>query len=278
MSSTTVVVNVSDLIKQTNGAMPTEQDIALALSNIGTAAMAEWKRLADRTLTSTARDYKAGLRSGVTDSGRTIFLELSGSRVVEQAENGFKGGDMRTWMLKSPKAKTSKDGSKYLVVPFRHGTPGAAKGAGTKARSVNVGNRMPRAVHAAAKKLHGTINNPSGAAGKMGTKWGGRLHEGSKGVNKAAHKEIATRKKPWHAMSIYKGMVRKEQADHSKGGSQTSGYTTFRVISSKVRRGPKHWHHPGITGKFLAKKVSKYIDRIAAQAIVDVVNMKTGGA
>lgn len=271
MSETTLIIDLRQVLSKAITVKAVEADMAKTLHKLQAAGADKWRRLADSSLSSSASDYKAAIRTGATEGGRVVFIELAGSKIASMIENGFEGGDMRTWMLKSPKAKTSKDGTKWLVVPFRHGTPGAngsssAAGSGT----LHVGSRMPPAIHRAAAKLAGTVSRLD-AAGKMKTQWGAKLHEGSKGVNETAHKLLTTKQQPWHALSVYQGMVRKAQPDHSKKGSQTSGYTTFRVISSRVKRGPKHWHHPGIKAKHLARQVADYIDKIAGPTFVGVL-------
>jgi hypothetical protein len=237
-------------------ALPNTQAKKEILQGLGAKAMHVWKTLAQKELRSTSRDYVAGLDHEVDEKRAVITLEGKLPNMVEQ---GFDGGDMRAWLLKSPKAKQGANGP-YLAVPFRHGTPG------TSGR--NVGAEMPGDIHAAAKKLAATMSRPgehiSGQKGAS-VKYGPRLHPGLP-MRENARKMLETKKQPWHHSSIYLGMIRKGK--HIAGGKvQTTGFTTFRTISQHSNDPQKHWIHPGIRGRHLAKKVQQKMEKLA----VDIV-------
>lgn len=249
-------------------ALPATPDRQRIIKGLGAAAMAKWKKLAQERLKSTSRDYINGLEHTV--EGETATISLNG-KLPNLVEQGFAGGDMRQWMLKSPKAKMGARGP-YLIVPFRHGTPG------TTGR--NVGPTMPTSIHEVAKTLSPTISRPGKAItgeGGQTTVWGKRLHPGL--PMKAAARRILTRhEKPWHASPLYMSMVRKGQ--HTAAGIQTSGYTTFRTISSARHMGEDedgnmrtNWHHPGIEARNLAAEVQKHIEKLAKAVVVKA----TGG-
>jgi hypothetical protein len=243
--------------------VPHDVDRQRILKGIGAAAMHYWKKLAQQQLKSTSRDYIAGIELKETPGGG-VTVELNG-QLANMVEQGFSGGDMRAWMLSSPKAKQGKNGP-YLVVPFRHGTPG------TSGR--NVGAAMPGPIHTAAKKLLGTLSRPGkpvSTTGGQTTIYGKRLHPGLT-MRQAARQILKRKEKPWHATGIYMGMIRKEKL--VKGGPQTSGYQTFRTISAKVRVDPndpnspmKHWVHPGIKPRNIARQVQKHIEKLATHIV-----------
>lgn len=227
------------------------------LKALAASAMGHWKSQAKKQLRSTARDYIAGLSMEEGTDVVMIHLDDALPNLVEQ---GFKGGNMREWMLNSPKAKHGKNG-KYLIIPFRHGTPDTG--------GENVGNAMPTDIYAAAKKLAPTLSRPS-RAGRTGptTKWGERLTASSPHANAAARTQLQTLTKPWHSASIYTGMIRKQKT-YKKA---QSSYSTFRVISERVDRSRKilgikrkeHWFHPGIKRHDFAGDTRKHVKKIAA--------------
>jgi len=253
-------------------AMPHGPDRQRIVKGIGAAAMHYWKTLAQQQLRSSARDYTAGLELKEGRDGRGATIELNG-QLPNMVEQGWSGGDMRSWLLNSPKAKQGKNGP-YLVVPFRHGTPG------TSGR--NVGAPMPGPIHTVVKKLMPTLSRPGkpvSTAGGQTTVYGKRLHP-KLPMRQAARRILQRKEKPWHTTGLYMGMVRKAQ--NTAGGLKTSGYQTFRTITGNTNQeafkdekgefGPAgdmrgHWVHPGIKPRNLARQVEKHIAKIATHIV-----------
>lgn len=64
----------------------------------------------------------------VVNTGRlegTVILDFSKDPLVRMIEEGASPWDMKDKMLMSQKAKVSKNGGRYITVPFRIGSPGA---------------------------------------------------------------------------------------------------------------------------------------------------------
>lgn len=259
MAEKLVRIDLGKMKAQILGALPHNPDIDRALKGLGAAAMDYWKTLAAKELRSTAKDYIDALTHYEKDG--KVYVELregpKGSPMPNMIEQGWPGGDMRDWMLNSPKAKQGKNGP-YLVVPFRHGTPGTTER--------NVGPQMPGPIHTAAKKLTAQLSRPGKISHEGGTPvvHGQRLHPGLP-MSAAAKKILQRKEKPWHATSIYMGMIRKAQP--TAKGLQTSGFQTFRTISRHTSEPGKHWVHPGIKPRHLARKVEKHITKIASAMI-----------
>lgn len=246
-------------------AMPATADRDRILRGLGAAAAAAWKKLAQSELRSTSRDYIAGISAPILTKGEKVEIVLEG-RLPNMVEQGFSGGDMRQWLLTGPNAKRGKNGP-YNIIPFRHGAPGTG--------GRNVGNVMPGPIHEIAKTLAPTISRPGqaigGAAGRP-TVWGARLHPGLP-MKQAAREILGRVERPWHATSIYMGMVRKAQP--TRGGRyQTSGFQTFRTISLHSSEPGKHWVHPGIKARQLAKKVEQHMVQLAHQIIGFATNTR----
>lgn len=250
--------------------LPATADRTRIVRGLSAAALQKWKKLAQERLRSTSRDYVNGLEHSIEGEKATISLN---GKLPNMIERGWPGGDMRDWLLSSPKAKQGKRGP-YLVVPFRHGSP--------ETTGRNVGPTMPDSIYDVAKKLSPTLSRPGKAVSNQGgrtTVWGARLHPGLP-MSAQARGILGRVEKPWHATSIYMDMVRKGK--HIAGGKiQTTGYHTFRTISRAVRMGEDeqgfmraNWTHPGIHARNLAREVEKYIAKIASA----VVAQATGGA
>lgn len=258
MGDEVIKVDLTRMKARMLASMPHKVDISRMLKGLGAATMHYWKALAQKELRSTARDYINALEHREEDGKVVIELKGDGNPLPVMIEQGWPGGDMRDWMLKSDKAKQGAEGP-YLVVPFRHGTPGTG--------GRNVGNVMPGPIHEVARKLVPQLSRPGkpvSSAGGATTVHGTRLHPGLP-MKAAARKILERKEKPWHATSIYMGMIRKAQP--TRAGQQTSGYTTFRTISTHTREPGKHWVHPGIRARHLARKVRKHVVRIAHEMV-----------
>lgn len=224
-------------------------------------ARGHWIVVAKQRLLSSERAYTGAIQPEVfTISGLGMVgaITLAG-RFPCMVEHGAEPWDLRETLLASPKAKTSKDGYRYLIVPFRHMGPRAsgrnAPALGSAYRHGHLGNLVAfglgRAVHAAAAKLGATTTDPTTGD----TKWGGRLSEDQGGP-------LARDR---HATGIYTGMVRHGKAYAKSAGSQ---FSTFRVISNNpdtLRQdvGGYNWTHPGIGARNLMTRVQDYVERIA---------------
>lgn len=151
-------------------------------------------------------------------------------------------------LLKSPKAKTAKDGSKYMVVPFEH-------------------KKGPTSQTPAAKSLTDTIkaefknrNIPYGklehdAQGKPKT---GLLHQFNinnlplktgNGVGQG-HGPIGAVKQGMTGIPLLRGIrVYQKEVKTPEGKSKiVKSIMTFRVVSSK-QKGSGSWVHPGLEPK-----------------------------
>lgn len=248
-----VRVDLSQLGRAVMQTVPPKASRAQFLAGIGAAARQHWIQLAQRELRSTSRDYVAGIQD-VVQGDRTISITLTGM-MPNMIENGWPGGDMREWMLQSAKAKPTKAGGKYLVVPFRHGSPSSG--------GRNVGAAMPQPIHEVAKKLAPTRT----AIGGQKTQWGGRLNLGMK-MRQDARDILSTKKKEWHSSSTFMGMVRQQKTYEKARQSQ---YTTFRTIATRgPDTDPRSWMHPGIAAKRFAPRVQQHVNKLAAAFIAQM--------
>jgi len=267
-----VKVDVSQVAANVARSLPRMTDTRRLQMELGAKAMEYWTHLAKTQLKSSSRAYIHELSHRSTKEREYIVLT---GVLPNMIENGWRGGDMRDWMLKGPKSKVAADGSRYLTVPFRHGTPG------TTGR--NVGAVMPKPIYNAAKKLDATRSRAKklegpGTLASRSTKdtridkiHGKRLEPTMRGISKQVSTMLKTKRQDWHTTSIWTGMQRDSKQYES--ADQTSGYTTFRRISTKSRD-PRSWHHPGITGKRFAPQVQKRIELFAPIIMRQIIEGK----
>jgi hypothetical protein len=182
-----------------------------------------------------------------------IFSDYANASAIE---TGRPPRDLKKMLDTSLKVRLSAKGLRYLIIPFRHNTPGNTAHA----------DAMPADVYAAAKKLpqssvtgqvkvsrldvYSTQKREKFLVPQNIYQWGGRLPEG-----------MAPKLKPQHASDPYAGMVR------MKTGNVKSAYLTFRVMSEDS----PGWIVPAKPGLFIAKNVADEIvpvfDRALSEAI-----------
>lgn len=204
-----------------------------------------------------------GIRSGTYH--RSIQLEAIGPfhhRVfsnlayAEAIESGQPARDLKKILDSSLNVRLSKAGKRYLIIPFRWGTPGTV-GFGA--------NVMPPAVHdfwkppnVARSRVVGVGSRPSGTGAydlktrqpvlvpQQQYEWGARLtqkHLATLGIAGSAARRMA-------------GMVNLRQPG-GRGGGAHSQFLTFRVMSEDS----PGWQAPAIPGKYPAKTVADQVER-----------------
>lgn len=187
------------------------------------------------------------------DWAAVVRATYKGAREIE---DGRPARDLKAMLSTSNKVRQSAKGKRYLIIPFRHNTPG----------NTALAAAMPGDVYALAKALSpsrvtGAAVRPSGLkAGLLVPahvyKWGDRLPAG-----------LTPKLKTAHASDPTAGMVR---MDTSIGGKKSSAYLTFRVM----HQDSGGWVIPARPGLMLAKKVSDeagagvggIVERVVAEA------------
>lgn len=254
-----VTIDTSDLRAKLLAMLMSKADVERITRGLAAAARQRWISKAQQGLKSTSRDYIHGI-SEVEYKGQVARIVLNGV-LPNMVERGWSKTDLRRTLL-GKNAKTAADGSRYATIPFRHGTPGSG--------GRNVGRPMPPEIYKEAKKLIPTLSR-IGKNGRIGAvMYGGRLIPTSR-MDQAARQILQTKEKSWHWGSTYLGMI-KEQKTYEK--ATQNQYTTFRRISTKVKRGSKHWVHPGITARNFAKQVQQDMGKLASDIVSQTASAK----
>jgi hypothetical protein len=172
-------------------------------------------------------------------------------------ERGFKSFDMKKALNTSDKVRMTKDGKRYLVIPFQHGTPGS--------KSIRP---MPQEVYNEAKSLRQSLISKTYNEGSIR---GARDYEQAEILRQTNNKKVTrlgyiyggklkfTGEDPKKDYSIYQGMYRfgknpvearklnlgkftYKLSNISERTSDRSSYMTFRIM----KEDSKGWIHPGI--------------------------------
>lgn len=244
-----------------------------AVDAIGQATASKWQEAV----------YKAKLWQGekqaYANSIKWVFKQGEMHGYVEAAykyaqeiETGRPARDLKKMLETSPKVRRTKDGRKFLVIPFRHNTTGnnalsrampqfiynMAQNMG-KSHVTGAGLRPTGEVTLLSRKfgmktapvqtpfLYNPKSKKHSMTAKMSYAWGGRLTHAAL-LQAGATAEQAKR---------YAGMVRMETS--TPGGSKSSSYLTFRVMME----GSQGWITKPQAGKKIAESVTNEMRPLA---------------
>lgn len=118
---------------------------------------------ASQALNQTRRRYIEAIK--VVDSGKlegTVLLDYSKDKLVRMIEEGATAFDIKVGLLNSPNVKRTKDGRKYITVPFRVGAPG------TIGNSDVFSSIMPKGIYDIVKEAPTTIDVMGGGSRSKG--------------------------------------------------------------------------------------------------------------
>jgi hypothetical protein len=171
-------------------------------------------------------------------------------RYVEDIETGRPAYDLKRMLDTSHKVRVSKRGRRYLIIPFRHGTPRTNQ------------NPMPAHVYAEARQLApsrivGQSLRQSGTgAYDIGTRKPMMVRQNNYKWGDALRAGMTRRLRPHHATDPHAGMVR---FDTSSGRQKSSSYISFRTMTE----GSPKWIIPPRAGLFIARAVAEGLRRDA---------------
>lgn len=232
-----------------------------------------------------ARVHKAKLWSKEKDAyAESIKWEMEGDfaatisseyKYAQDIETGRPARDLKKMLDTSMKVRLTKSGKRFLVIPFRHNTPG--NNAHAKAMPAGVA-AMAKAL--AASKVVSTTQRQAGEVTHLSPKMG--MHAAAQqkpylsNVNDRSATMVAKRNYAWGAKLTagglkaagmtpqeakkYAGMVKMDTS--TPGGGKSSAYMTFRIMME----GSKGWIVPAKEGLYLAKRTAEEMQPKAKQA------------
>ena len=198
------------------------------------------------TLDKYAESIVVGKQISLPSSGRFEGYVLATDQVAVDIENGKGAWDMKPMLLGGPNVKTSKSGSKFNTIPFRHRTPGGA----TKGHHFS--GILPKDIMKQAIGL------------KRGQRLAGTELKHPPRANKTTGQA--------HRSGLYEGLSRSKKAT-----ATTGQYVTFRRVSDNSPEGS--WWNPGYEAHNIAEGVSNYCKptvekMIMDAAVMDIVDLK----
>jgi len=226
--------------------------LADGVYKVAQLAQQEWIRMAQYRLRSSREDYVNGLRKPesfkTVKTGDTISFEVG---LIGKMPNAFEFGmpafDMkavRPGWLGGSKAKVSKSGKRYVVIPFRHSLTSAARiNYSGKAQEAGLRTELQRIV--TKYNMNRTVRR------------GGRIAEGP--VKRVPKIPMTGRiAKVFSAATTHplSGLTRYQKK--IAGGKASSTLMTFRIMSEDQAG---KWLHPGIKPADILPDVEAFADK-----------------
>lgn len=233
--------------------------LALSTRNLAAQTHAHVKEEAASKLHTRLEEFNDNLDFEQIDTNTYSIVIRAKARWIE---DGMQEHSMLEDLLSSPKAKRAKDGSKYIIIPFKHN-----KG---PTQQTPHQREILRQLKGELKRRdipYGKLErNPDGSP-KMGLlhkfDFSGRQDKPKQGAQGPASFPMNTHHTPTgvsgpagrpflHGVRIYQHFNRSEDGTFklNQKGNVTIGRSimTFRVASSKHEGGSK-WFHPGVAPK-----------------------------
>lgn len=291
---------LSDFVEALKRRLKKPSHLQRAIETAGKYAVQEWIRTANSKFRHSEGEYVRGILEGVSYPHGGNPLEVVIDNKVPHAlylEEGFTSFDMKKMLTTSNKVRVNKKtGERYLVIPFRHGTPGS-----TTFRST-----MPKEIYRDAKRLKPSVVVEKFREGivQRGTKLENPIPsekvlpyiENAEFMRENNPAKVVRRKYIWGERLTgvggkYEGMVRFESnvnvvredvvqntalgkftysrlVNRSSNDTQYSQYMTFRVMSEHST----NWVHPGIRGRYILKETKERIEQPIYLMLGDALN------
>jgi hypothetical protein len=228
------------------------KDLSEAVAGLAAQTHAHVVEMANEKLHSRREAYVKALRFEEVQPGLWVITVPSETMWIEE---GMEAHNMLDDLLKSPKAKMSADGSKYLVIPFKHD-----KGPTQQTDHARGVTQMLKQELKKRGVPYKKIEKGSDGKPKLGL-----IHSLNLGGEKRAH---------WtspilNGVRIYQHM--------SKGGGQSVSRSvmTFRIASSK-QAGTGKWDHPGTAGAKLLDEAFTWCQQEWETVVLPAVLAKYG--
>jgi len=215
---------------------------------IAVAAHNRWIQLAKERLGTSRDAYVVGLQQAGSFksrkvSGEDVFDITLVGRMPNNFEFGMESFDMKTvrpgW-LGGSKAKTGKDGEKYVVIPFRHSTTSKRFGYTGKAKAADLRSELKKTVRAYG--LNRMIRTATGnVVGGLTTRVPPKapVHSYLRGLTR-----------------VQKGTRGRTPEGFQRGSSQL---VTWRIMSENSPA--SSWIHPGLKAANLLREVELFVNK-----------------
>ena len=251
-------VDISDLLGLKELEDKVNEAAKMALADLAAQTHSHIAENVQAKLHSTREKYLDALSIQQVDDA-TWLINLDAK--AEWIESGLSPHSMVDDLLKSPKAKTAADGSKFLVVPFEHKKGPASSTPAQKSLTDTIKEEFKRR-----KIPYGKLEVDAAGNPKKGVLHSFDINHSpiktANGVGQG-HGPIGAVKQGHTGIPFLKGIrvSQKEIKDPASGKSKVvKQITTFRVVTSKDR-GTNRWWHPGVPQRNFLDEAMDWAER-----------------
>ena len=244
-----------------------------AVRAVVTATQANWSEAVHRAkLWQGEKDaYAASIQAKMV--GDFEGLVWSDYKYAREIDDGRPARDLKKYLDTSSKVRRTKDGRRFLIIPFRHNTPGNDAHAPA----------MPPEVYDAAKLLKastiaGQGQRRAGEVTSVHPRWGtqvlGKKHQTPFLMDRSTRQHVMVPRNIYQwgerlaglpkSLSRYEGMVKTGSAKHTQ-------YMTFRIMME----GSKGWIIPPQPGQKIVAGVVERMQPLAERVFAEA--LKRGG-
>lgn len=210
--------------------------LSFAVKKVASDYQKLWEDEAN-VLGATRRQYKQSIRRESRGNASEAVYMNPTAWLPNALEIGFPAFDMKIGMLNSRKAKTGKDGKRYLIIPFRFGAPTSL------AENEVFSGKLPSSIHEVAKST-GKPVKMNDIPSEYHIPQSAELRNAIKSLDTESAKKAVE----GQAMtSIYEGVQK-------RGGV----YMNFRVVSDNSPS--ERFMHPGFEARELSDKALRKLD------------------
>lgn len=198
-----------------------------------------------KKLHKTAEPYMDAVQVNMAGDVLVVVIDKD-SWLANAVENGVSGFDMKTSRLQSSKAKTSKDGFKYLSVPMGK-EAGGSGGPSDKGKEIQ-------------QRINQVMNKPKFGMSQFKSLDNGQVAEMQQVFSENPNISIP-------------GLYRTRSfngAAEAKGSNKPFGLVLFRTMSDKPGSAP--WMHPGIQAANILKDTNDWLDTHIPDMLMGYIN------
>jgi len=214
------------LLRFAGGIFPHTQ---AAVHNATVVARDTWRGVANRSLKHSTGSYANSIGISGDTQDPLHGLVVCNHPAAKPLEEGYGPFDLKPGLLRSDKAKTSKEGHRYITVPLRHGTPAKTPTeAGSAEMRATLASVMPTGVAKMAEQLVRSHMKSPGEKKLPDMGWFMQTKLTPRLLRLPAY--------TWKH-GKFAGLTKRGAPGHTQ-------YMTFRTVS-EGKSAPGSWIHPG---------------------------------
>jgi hypothetical protein len=204
------------------------------------------KSIASRKLNSTRESYINAIQTKIVMES-VLVIELDKDAWLANAvEKGIAPYNMKETHLQSPKAKVSKEGFRYMIIPLGKDKSGGSASSSPKSQALR-------------EKIRAVLVKPQYGGKKMKQNMDGSV---------STTEAVISNDPDIKGLHRVRQFQDSTQAASGQGGK--TSFVLFRVMSEKP--GTSTWDHPGIKATNAFRDLERFVAQTSGQMLMDMIN------